>query len=253
MNIYEFSPNNDRTLVMVHGACMSWDMFQESIDDLKTDFHVFAVAVPGHDLKTDENFTSVEEIAGQIETELISRGSQKIDVLYGLSMGGGFVIRMLADNMLHVKHAVIDAGITPYELPRIVTRMILLKDFLITEWGKHSKKALALAFPPEKYTQEGIDYMYEVMRHMSAKTIWNVFDSTDNYSMPDAFPNLETSIDYWYGQDEKKTRKLDIAWVKKHIPGVRFRELPGMDHGQYALMQPHQFAKDLRKVSTTEG
>ena len=110
MNIYEFGGADQKSLVMIHGACMSWDMFQESIDDLKTDFHVFAVAVPGHDLKTDENFTSVEEIAGQIETELISRGSQKIDVLYGLSMGGGFVIRMLADNMLHVKHAVMRAG-----------------------------------------------------------------------------------------------------------------------------------------------
>lgn len=252
MNVYEFGPENDRTLVMIHGACMSWDMFRESIDDLKTDFHVLAVAVPGHDLKTDEEFTSVEEISEQIEVELISRDCQKIDILYGLSMGGGFVIRMLANNRICVKHAVIDAGITPYELPRLVTRLILLKDFLMTEWGKHSKKALALAFPPEKYTQEGIDYMYEVMRHMSAKTIWNVFDSTDNYSMPDFFPSLKTSIDYWYGQDEKKARKLDIAWVKKHMPGVCFRELPGMDHGQYALMHPHHFAADLRAVSVTK-
>lgn len=252
MNIYEFGQENGRALVMIHGACMSWDMFQESIDDLKTDFHVLAVAVPGHDLKTDEEFSSVEEIAGQIETELISRGCQEIDILYGLSMGGGFVIRILADNRLHVKHAVIDAGITPYEMPRLITRLILLKDFLMTEWGKHSKKALALAFPPEKYTQAGIDYMYEVMRHMSAKTIWNVFDSTDNYSMPDAFSTHETSIDYWYGQDEKKARKLDIAWVKKHIPGACFRELPGMDHGQYALMRPHEFARDLREVSETK-
>ncbi len=249
MNIYEFGKENDRTLVMIHGACMSWDMFQDSIDDLKEDYHLFAVAVPGHDLTTDEEFTSVEDIAARIETELIRRGAQEIDVLYGLSMGGGFVIRMLADERLRVKHAVIDAGITPYELPRIITRLILLKDFLMTEWGKHSRKALALAFPPEKYTQEGVDYMFEVMQHMSAKTIWRVFDSTDNYAMPAAFPRLDTEIKYWYGQEEKKARKLDIAWVKKHIPGVHFREIPGMDHGQYALMQPKRFAEDLLRIS----
>ena len=248
MNIYEFGQKNDKSLVMIHGACMSWDMFQDSIDDLKKDFHIFAVAVPGHDLTTDEEFTTVEDIANRIETELIARGLHEIDVLYGLSMGGGFVIRMLADNRLPVNHAVIDAGITPYELPRPITRLILLRDFLMTEWGKHSKKALSLAFPPEKYTQEGIDYMYEVMKHMSARTIWRVFDSTDNYAMPATFPHLDTGIEYWYGQDEKKARKLDIAWVKKHIPGVRFREIPGMDHGQYALMQPKQFAEDLRSI-----
>ena len=248
MNIYEFGQENEKSLVMIHGACMSWDMFQDSIDDLKADFHIFAVAVPGHDLTTDEEFTTVEEIADRIETELISRGLHDIDVLYGLSMGGGFVIRMLADNRLPVNHAVIDAGITPYELPRPITRLILLRDFLMTEWGKHSKKALSLAFPPEKYTQEGIDYMYEVMRYMSARTIWRVFDSTDNYAMPATFPRLETRIEYWYGQDERKARKLDIAWVKKHIPDVRFREIPGMDHGQYALMRPKQFADDLRSI-----
>lgn len=247
MNIYEFGPENDKSLVMIHGACMSWDMFQASIDELKEDFHIFAVAVPGHDLTTDEEFTTVEDIADRIETELISRGLHEIDVLYGLSMGGGFVIRMLADNRLRVDHAVIDAGITPYELPRPITRLILLRDFLMTEWGKHSKKALSLAFPPEKYTQEGIDYMHKVMRHMSARTIWRVFDSTDNYAMPTTFPHLDTRIEYWYGREEKKARKLDIAWVKKHIPGVHFREIQGMDHGQYALMQPKQFAEDLRR------
>ena len=248
MNIYEVGQKNDKSLVMIHGACMSWDMFQDSIDDLRKDFHIFAVAVPGHDLTTDEEFTTVEDIANRIETELIARGLHEIDVLYGLSMGGGFVIRMLADNRLPVNHAVIDAGITPYELPRPITRLILLRDFIMTEWGKHSKKALSLAFPPEKYTQEGIDYMYEVMKHMSARTIWRVFDSTDNYAMPATFPRLETRIEYWYGQEEKKARKLDIAWVKKHIPGVRFREIPGMDHGQYALMQPKQFVEDLRSI-----
>lgn len=248
MNIYEFGLENDKSLVMIHGACMSWDMFQGSIDALKEDFHIFAVAVPGHDLTTNEEFTTVEDIADRIETELIARGLHEINVLYGLSMGGGFVIRMLADNRLRVDHAVIDAGITPYELPRPITRLILLRDFIMTEWGKHSKKALFLAFPPVKYTQEGIDYMYKVMRHMSAKTIWRVFDSTDNYAMPATFPSLDTRIEYWYGQDEKKARKLDIAWVRKHIPDVHFREIQGMDHGQYALMQPKRFAEDLRRI-----
>ena len=66
--------------------------------------------------------------------------------------------------------------------------------------------------------------------------------------MPAIFPHPHTWIEYWYGQVEKKARKLDIAWVKKHIPGVRFREIPGMDHGQYALMQPNKFAEDLRRI-----
>ena len=234
---------------MIHGACMCWDMFRESVAALQDRFHIYVVAVPGHDPSTDEEFTSVEEISRQIEDELIGRGQGQIDLLYGLSMGGGFAIRILADDRLTVKDAVIDAGITPYELPYIATRLILLKDFLMTEWGRHSKKALALAFPPERYTQEGVDEMFRAMGHMTAKTIWRVFDSTDNYSMPETFPALQTNIRYWYGEQEKKARKLDIAYVRKHIPGVEFREIPGMEHGEYVLMRPEEFAEDLIRIS----
>ena len=249
MNIFEFGQKNEKSLVMIHGACMSWDMFRESVTLLQERFHIYTIAVPGHDLSTEEEFTSVEAISRQIEDELIARGQRQIDLLYGLSMGGGFVIRILADNRLIVKDAVIDAGITPYEMPFMITRLILLKDFLMIEWGKHSKKALELAFPPERYTQEGVDEMFRVMRHMTAKTIWRVFDSTDNYSMPEQFPQLETRIRYWYGELEKKARKLDIAYVRKHIPNVEFREIPQMDHGEYALMSPGELADDLIHVS----
>ena len=252
MNIYEFGSENKKSLVLLHGACMSWDMFEDSIDLLKEYFHIYAIGIPGHDLNTDEEFSSVEEIASMIEDGLLESGVQAIDLLYGLSMGGGFVIRMLADNRLKVSKAIIDAGITPYELPYLLTRVILLRDFLLAQWGKHSRKALASAFPEDRYSKEGIDYMYQLMQHMSASTIWNVFNSTDNYSMPKQFPRIETEIFYWYGQREKRARKLDIAYVKKHIPGVRFREIADMDHGEYALMRPKDFVKDLLDLMEIE-
>lgn len=46
-------------------------------------------------------------------------------------MGGAVVTRMLADNRLTVKSAVIDGGITPYQLPRFITRFIAVRDFLM--------------------------------------------------------------------------------------------------------------------------
>lgn len=93
--------------------------------------------------------------------------------------------------------------------------------------------------------EKGVLVMHETIRHMSAKTIWRVFDSTDNYSMPDIFPVQNTHIAYWYGEEEKKARKLDIRYVRKHIPGVQFWEISGVDHGEYATMHPEAFCRDL--------
>ncbi len=243
--LHVLGKEHDRVIVMIHGTGMSWDMLMNSADILKEKYCVILVSVPGHDPQTTEEFSSVEQIAEETETGLIETGCGTVDLLYGLSMGGGIAIRMLADDRITVKHAVIDAGITPYELPRLVTRLILIKDFLMMEWGKHSKRALSLAFPAKEYTREGLDLMHRVIRHMTAKTIWRVYDSTDNYSMPASFPDLETIIEYWYGSREEKDRKLDIRYVRNHIPNIRLRKIDGMMHGQYATVFAGDFAKDL--------
>lgn len=247
MKIHEFGERNQGNIVMIHGACMSWDMFMPSINILSRKYHVYAVAVPGHDLTTDEEFTSVESIAARIELTLVRDGLSRIDMLYGLSMGGGIALRILADNRIPVDHAVIDAGITPYELPRFLTRMILAKDVVMTTIGKKSRSALASAFPPDRYAVSDIDRMFEVMQHMSDNTIRRVYDSTDNYPMPEKFPDIATVIEYWYGEDEEKVRKSDISYVQKHIPGIKLRKLEGMAHGQYAVSCPEQFAGDLNR------
>ena len=243
--LHVLGKENNRVIVMIHGTGMSWDMLMNSAEILKKKYCVILVSVPGHDPQTNEEFTSVEQIAKEIETGLIETGRGTVDLLYGLSMGGGIAIRILADDRIAVKHAVIDAGITPYELPWLVTRLILIKDFLMMEWGKHSKRALALAFPVKEYTQEGLDRMYQVLRHMTPKTIWRVFDSTDNYAMPAPFPNLKTVIEYWYGSREEKDRRLDIQYVRNHIPNIRFRKIDGMMHGQYAAVFAGDFATDI--------
>jgi pimeloyl-ACP methyl ester carboxylesterase len=245
--LHVLGEEHDMIIVMIHGTGMSWDMLMNSAEILKEKYCVVLVSVPGHDPKTTEEFTSIEQIADEIETGLIEMGRSSVDLLYGLSMGGGIAIRILADNRLSIEHAVIDAGITPYEMPWIATRLILVKDFLMMEWGKHSKWALSLAFPAKEYTQEGLDRMHQVLRHMTPRTIWHVYDSTDNYSMPATFPALETSIEYWYGSREEKDRKLDIQYVQKHIPGVQFRKIDGMMHGQYASVFAADFAEDIKK------
>lgn len=245
--LHELGTKHDQKIIMIHGTGMSWDMFMPCAQILSEEYHVILVSVPGHDPNTTEEFSTIEQIAGEIEKALINRGYKDVDMLYGLSMGGGIALRILADQCISFKHAVIDAGITPYELPWLFTRIILIKDFLMTEWGKHSKKALSFAFPAEDYSPEAINRMFYVLQHMSAKTIWHVYDSTDNYSMPEVFPQMNTAIEYWYGEKEEKERRLDIRYVKKHISKVRFRKLPGMKHGQYVMTQTEGFVSDIRK------
>lgn len=103
-------------------------------------------------------------------------------------------IRLLADNKIQFDKAVIDAGITPYQLPWILTRFIAARDFLMVELGKHSRRLLELAYPPEKYGAEDLDWMERMLKHMSARTIWRVFDSCNNYFMPNTRCSIRLNL-----------------------------------------------------------
>lgn len=240
--IHEFGKENGKILLMLHGSCMSWDMYEESVQMLEKKYHIIIPALPGYDFDTDTDFTSIEHISEYLENWLLKKGYTEIDGIYGLSMGGSLVIRFLADNRVKVKRAIIDAGITPYDYPWLITRLIAVRDYLMIRLGQSSRKILNLAYSPERYTEEGVDYLYQAMCHMSRKTIWRTFESCNNYSMPEKIPKTDTKITYWYGSLEKKARKPDIAFVSRTYPETVFEEVEGMEHGEFCMMYPKQFA-----------
>lgn len=133
-------------------------------------------------------------------------------------MGGGIVTRMLAVGKVDASCAVIDGGMTPYQLWKPLTYLIGVRDFAMVELGKHmSVKALQSMFDPEKYTDDDLKYIKKAMHSMSARTIWRSFYSCNNYSMPKPVPPVRCRIAYWYGSDEKPSRKWDIAYVRKNV------------------------------------
>lgn len=238
MKIHEFGEHNRVNILMIHGAFMSWEMFRPSIDILAGNYHIYAAALPGHDLTTKEEFISVEGIAARIGLTLVRDGLRRIDLLYGLGMGGGIAMRILADNDLPVERAVIDAGIMPAGNAGLFAKfMRAMKDT-----GKKSRAALAAAYP---YSPEDIGRMYAVMQHMSDEAVRKVYEAEGNYSLPYVFPALPDNIEYWYGEKEERARQQDIEYAKKHIPGISLRKLTGMGHGEYAVSCPTQFAADI--------
>lgn len=219
MTIHEFGQENKECVLFLHASCTGWDFYEESIQRLSEQYHVIVPAMPGHDLTTNEDYTSVEQIAAELEQWLLERGQTHVHGLYGLSMGGSIALRLLADNKIAFDKAVIDAGITPYQLPWLLTRFIAVRDFLMVELGKHSRKLLELAYPPEKYDAEGLDYMQKVMKHMSARTIWRVFDSCNNYSMPKPIPAVPAEMPILVRQSGEGGQGVGHRLCQKEFPG----------------------------------
>ena len=52
----------------------------------------------------------------------------------------------------------------------------------------------------------------EVFDFVSNRTLWNTFDSCNNYKIPRNISDISTKIEYWYAENEKNERK---KWQKE--------------------------------------
>ncbi|MDO5733460.1 MAG: alpha/beta hydrolase, partial [Eubacteriales bacterium] len=206
MTLHKFGVPDKSLIVLIHPSVVYWDYFEYVIPLLEKDFQVIVPALPGYDTERSElDFSSIEAIASELADQLKSEGHSKIHCLFGCCMGGSIVMRMLADQKIDIEHAIIDAGITPYPYPWLLTRLIAVKDYLLISFGKYAGfRLLEKAFSTDNYSDEDLRYIADVLKFMSRKTIWRTFESCNNYSMPKESLHPSTDIHYWYTKAEAK-------------------------------------------------
>ena len=108
MTIHEFGKGNEKTVFLLHPSAVMWDYFEYVIPLMKDKYHLVVPALPGYDPQQPGDFTSVEEIAGELADWLAANGIGRVSCIYGCSMGGAVVARFLADNRVVADSAVMD-------------------------------------------------------------------------------------------------------------------------------------------------
>ena len=155
MRIYEFGKENPECILLIHPSLVTWDYFEYDTPLLETHYRLMIPALPGYDLMDDSEFSSVEAIALKLADELADRGIHEVNTIYGCSMGGSIAFRMATDGRVRIKNIVMDGGITPYQLPRILTRLIALRDFGLMALGKiGGEKLMIKAFSSSQFSEE---------------------------------------------------------------------------------------------------
>lgn len=244
MNIHEFGKENEKTILLIHPSVVKWDYFEAVIPLLQVNYHLLVPALPGYDFENNSDFTSVEQIADELNNWLKAEGYTELYAVYGCSMGGSIALMVALGQKIKMRHCIMDGGITPYQLPWIVTRFIALKDYLMMMLGRIGGVGLLeKAFATDDYTKEDLQYVSDVLRHCSRKTLWRTFDSCNNYKVPEPVPEVDTQMHYWYARGEEKERKQDIAYIKNKFPQTTFEILPDLGHAGLVLLKPELFVE----------
>ncbi len=119
-------------------------------------------------------------------------------------------------------------------------------DFFIILLGKIGGLGLLKkAFSTDEYSEKDLEYIAEVLRFMTTKTIWRSFESCNNYSMPKDMPLYKGKLEYWYGEKEEKDRSWDIKYVKNAFPNAKFFKLKNRGNASMASLYPQEMAERI--------
>ena len=103
------------------------------------------------------DFTSVEQTVDAVISYLKSCGISQLDGAYGCSMGGACLTRMLALGEMPIGRAIIDGGITPYQLPFLVRKLAAGAGCVVfSKWRQTAERYWKRLFRRDGLPQQGM-------------------------------------------------------------------------------------------------
>ena len=97
-------------LFLLPGLGVSTEIYLPLIERLKDHFYIIAAGVDGFILGEHSKFTSVDDQAMQANRYVQENLGGRLDVAYGLSLGGKILSRMMERSEIVIDHAIMDAA-----------------------------------------------------------------------------------------------------------------------------------------------
>lgn len=246
MEFKHFGSSFAPIIVFYQASCTYWEWYLPSIRELARSYHVVVPVLDGYSTDNKSDFILVENTVDETLKYMNSCG-YSIYGVYGGSFGGAMALYSILNSNTPIQKAIVDGGITPYQLPYIITRLILLRDWLTTLLGCRHPRLIEKMLHESDWGKDAaavgltMEKMAPFLCGLSSKTIRNSFDLANNYKMPVPVPSTKTEIQYWYGALEEKDRNWDIKYMKKNFPQAEMIPFPQMEHLQVVLTHPEVF------------
>ena len=114
MKINEYGIQNEEIILMFPPLGCRSDVYDFVRPELEKKYHMMVVGYPGVDDDMNTDFSSVEEVVKEVEDWLLAKGLFYLKCVFGCSMGGGMVARMINNDRIKADFYIMDGGMTPY-------------------------------------------------------------------------------------------------------------------------------------------
>ena len=232
------------TLFLLPGLGVSHEIFFPLIERLKDHFYIVTAGVDGFILGEPSRFTSVDDQARQANRYVQENLGGRLDVAYGLSLGGKILSRMLERNEIVIDHAIMDAApllplpkwsVNPLRYYQCANVWTCYHWTGFWRWVFHSH-----------YFDVLLDECRKVYPYGGGQAV------LDGYK--DVYTNKLESISgpdihFWYGTKEAFVAKPQAEHLLALCPEAHIQVFKGMNHGQFLVDHPDEVAQKILDIA----
>lgn len=242
MNYLTYGDKNNKSIVLIHGMATTAKMCYERILPFLQEYYVVLVEVDGHIPGDDRPLISLADACTDVERYIEDELGGEAYCLGGFSMGGTMATEIMARGNVNIECVFLDAAFLTKMGP-MLTRLYKIIFWSAISWliKGHSVPKFMMDIMMGKDNSAVIDMLYTGVKK---ETIYNVCQDVYTYSIPEKIKDFSGKVLFIYGSNEPYPRK-GSALLKKSFPGLQIKEIEGMGHGQYIMVNPKEYAEEL--------
>ena len=229
MNFETYGGKDNKAIILIHGAFVSWKMWSEYIETFKKDYFVIVPILDGHDVENKSIFTTIQKSASDIADYVCKTYGKNVLAVIGISLGGVIATEILVQKKLNIEKAIIDGAYLTTMSPWLCK--IFAKIMVKLSHGIKSRNKTFKYIINQKFSPKTIEEIYRICPNMSDETIENIAFSNYSYTIPDSIANGITDIAYWYGEKEKRLLSKSAKQLSKLVLSSQIEEFEGLGHG----------------------
>lgn len=242
MNYLTYGDKNNKSIVLIHGMATTAKMCYERILPFLQEYYVVLVEVDGHIPGDDRPLISLADACTDVERYIEDELGGEAYCLGGFSMGGTMATEIMARGNVNIECVFLDAAFLTKMGP-MLTRLYKFIFWSAISWliKGHSVPKFMMDIMMGKDNSAVIDMLYTGVKK---ETIYNVCQDVYTYSIPEKIKDFSGKVLFIYGSNEPYPRK-GAALLKKSFQGLQTKEIEGMGHGQYIMVNPKEYAEEL--------
>ena len=242
MVFHTFGNPANPTVLLLHGAGLSWWGYRDVASLLMDRYHVALGVIDGYGEASDTPFVSIQQSADALLANIRTAFGGHVYALGGLSLGAQIVVEALARQPDVANCAVVESALLcPMAwVNRLVAPMARMSYGLLRHRWFARLQAKALCVPDRLFE----DY-YRDSLCLSKASLVATLASNSAYALPPALRETPARLMVIVGEKEAAIMRKSAALLHRTASTSTLWVAPGMRHGEISLAYPQTYADRL--------